>query len=68
MHILRTSFDEEVRKLFNMIGCVATQVSNHGKLLWISTSGLGVSWLHVRLNFYPKYYSHNSYKLQGVSS
>jgi len=26
--------------------------------LWLSTSGLGVRWLHVRLDRRPKYYSH----------
>lgn len=30
--------------------------------LWVSTSGLGVSWLHVRLDSYPKYYNFNPYK------
>ena len=30
--------------------------------LWVSTSGLGVYWLHVRLDSYPKYYQHAPYK------
>ena len=30
--------------------------------LWISTSGLGVIWLHVRLDSYPKYYTHAPYR------
>ncbi|BDS11402.1 DUF6940 family protein [Aureispira anguillae] len=30
--------------------------------LWLSTSGLGVYWLHVRLDQRPKYYSHSPYK------
>lgn len=29
--------------------------------IWISTSGLGVAWLHVRLDTYPKYYQHRPY-------
>jgi len=29
--------------------------------LWLSTSGLGVSWLHIRLDSYPKYYQHRPY-------
>lgn len=28
---------------------------------WLSTSGLGVSWLHIRLDSYPKYYQHRAY-------
>ena len=30
--------------------------------LWISTSGLGVIWLHVRLDQVPKYYTHAPYR------
>lgn len=30
--------------------------------LWLSTAGLGVSWLHVRLDSRPKYYRHAPYK------
>ena len=29
---------------------------------WLSTSGLGVYWLHVRLDSYPKYYTYRPYK------
>lgn len=30
--------------------------------LWVSTAGLGVSWLHVRLDARPKYYRHGAYR------
>lgn len=30
--------------------------------LWLSTSGLGVGWLHVRLDSRPKYYTHAEYR------
>lgn len=29
---------------------------------WVSTAGLGVSWLHVRLDMRPKYYRHSAYR------
>jgi len=29
---------------------------------WLSTSGLGVYWLHVRIDSKPKYYQHSAYK------
>lgn len=32
------------------------------KPLWVSTSGLGVYWLHIRLDMRPKYYSFQPYK------
>ena len=30
--------------------------------LWLSTSGLGVYWLHVRLDARPKYYTYSPYR------
>ena len=30
--------------------------------LWLSTSGLGVAWLHARLDSVPKYYTHGPYR------
>lgn len=30
--------------------------------LWVSTHGLGVLWLHVRLDRVPKYYHHGPYR------
>ena len=29
--------------------------------VWLSTAGLGVAWLHVRLDDFPKYYRHVPY-------
>jgi len=34
----------------------------HRQPIWLSTCGLGVFWLHVRLDSRPKYYSHAAYK------
>lgn len=33
------------------------------QLKWLSTSGLGVHWLHVRIDSKPKYYQHLAYKI-----
>ncbi len=33
--------------------------------VWLSTSGLGVAWLHVRLDTRPKYYTHRPYRTQS---
>jgi hypothetical protein len=30
--------------------------------LWVSTSGLGVPWLHIRFDRHPKYYAHKPYR------
>lgn len=29
--------------------------------VWLSTAGLGVYWLHIRLDSRPKYYRHRPY-------
>jgi hypothetical protein len=39
---------------------VATRLDD--RPLWLSTSGLGVPWLHVRLDSRPKYYSFAPYR------
>jgi hypothetical protein len=31
---------------------------------WVSTSGLGIFWLHIRLDDRPKYYQYRPYKLK----
>ena len=33
--------------------------------LWLSTSGLGVGWLHVRLDERPKYYAYAPYRIMS---
>jgi hypothetical protein len=35
---------------------------DEGANVWMSTSGMGVSWLHVRLDRVPKYYNYLPYK------
>jgi hypothetical protein len=30
--------------------------------VWLSTAGLGIGWLHVRLDDRPKYYRHEAYR------
>jgi hypothetical protein len=39
----------------------AARNSLSGQRLWLSTSGLGVYWLHVRLDTRPKYYTYPAY-------
>ena len=36
------------------------RINNHPT--WVSTSGLGVYWLHIRLDTRPKYYSYQAYR------
>lgn len=39
--------------------------ASRAERLWVSTSGLGVSWLHLRLDTRPKYYSYGPYRRPG---
>ena len=38
-------------------------IIQNDKPIWFSTSGLGVSWLHLRLDSIPKYYTYKPYKM-----
>lgn len=40
----------------------ALQARISAKPVWVSTSGLGVHWLHVRLDDRPKYYTYSPYR------
>jgi hypothetical protein len=42
--------------------------SERAEPLWVSTSGLGVHWLHVRLDTRSKYYTYGPYRAQGVQA
>ena len=57
---LRSASTAQVEELwqalaFSLRDCVRTAP------LWLSTAGLGVSWLHVRLDSRPKYYRYRPY-------
>lgn len=41
-------------------GTALAQMS--GSPMWVSTSGLGVYWLHVRIDSVPKYYQYSPYR------
>lgn len=55
--------EEQVRALWRMAGAVALQHLEQcpTRPLWMSTDGRGVPWLHLRIDFAPKYYKHRSY-------
>lgn len=43
-----------------LAGAIKNRLSD--RPMWVSTSGLGVFWLHVRLDSYPKYYNFGPYR------
>jgi hypothetical protein len=63
---VRESPTSVVLRLWRMVGETAGEMLSD-RNLWLSTSGLGVSWLHIRLDSLPKYYQHLPYReISGV--
>ncbi len=60
---LRTASATEISELWEMAGAEIEKRLEKVSPLWVSTAGLGVAWLHVRLDFRPKYYSHRPYRV-----
>jgi len=59
---LRTAPKEQIRLLWAKVASVSDTWLARGRPFWVSTSGLGVPWVHVRIDSRPKYYTHVSYK------
>lgn len=61
-NFIRGAPPEQIWKLFRLIGLTGSELAKILPIFWLSTSGLGVSWLHVRLDLAPKYYSYQEYR------
>ena len=57
----REAPDSQRHDLWQAVGS-ATQKRLGDRPVWLSTAGMGVSWLHVRLDDRPKYYGYQPYK------
>ncbi|MES2640893.1 MAG: hypothetical protein V4850_15495 [Myxococcota bacterium] len=63
---LRTAPPEQVHALWQAVGAgVETWLTTRGTRVWVSTAGLGVPWLHVRLDMRPKYVKWHAYRAVG---
>ncbi|RMG63076.1 MAG: hypothetical protein D6722_17875 [Bacteroidetes bacterium] len=58
----RQALPDQQQALWQRLGDLMQQRVNHTPL-WLSTSGLGVHWLHLRLDTQPKYYQHRAYRI-----
>jgi len=58
---LRTAKPDQVDAVWALVSRTAQVWLERGDTCWISTSGLGVPWLHVRIEASPKYYSYGPY-------
>jgi hypothetical protein len=55
----------QIHALWQAVGNAMEQLLGSSPL-WLSTSGLGVYWLHVRLDARPKYYQYQPYKVNRM--
>lgn len=60
---LRTAPEAQVHAFWQRVG-EAMEARISDALVWLSTAGLGVSWLHLRLDSRPKYYRHRAYRAE----
>lgn len=58
---VRTSNKDQYNEFWNLVG-VEYERELEDEWKWLSTSGLGVHWLHVRIDSRPKYYIFKEYK------
>jgi hypothetical protein len=58
---VRNATERQQHALWERVGAALERRIGE-KPTWLSTSGLGVYWLHVRLDSYPKYYSYRPYR------
>ena len=60
-NFVRQASENQTDAFWQRVGEQYLEIINEGKR-WLSTSGLGVYWLHVRIDTVPKYYSHKEYR------
>ena len=60
---VREADDVQVHEFWRKVGQAMRERVNE-KPTWLSTAGMGVAWLHVRLDQRPKYYAHRPYRCE----
>ncbi len=58
---VREAPSAQVHELWQVVGA-AMEARLSARATWLSTAGMGVSWLHVRLDSRPKYYGFAPYR------
>lgn len=63
---IRNAPQNEIIFFFQLVGKQYRKILNEStrgqdKSIWLSTSGLGVAWLHMRIDDRPKYYTFKSF-------
>jgi hypothetical protein len=59
---LRTAHETQQHQLFvSLARAIDEELGRSPARIWISTSGLGIGWLHIRLDSSPKYFQYRPY-------
>jgi len=62
---VRSAPEDQVHQFFEISAKRMLEVAKFNRpemVTWMSTSGLGIYWLHLRLDYTPKYYTYHPYK------
>ncbi|MBK8978400.1 MAG: hypothetical protein IPM29_21070 [Planctomycetes bacterium] len=60
---VRSAPPEQIDALWSAVGvAMRRRLAASPRPVWLNTAGLGVSWLHVRLDAQPKYYVHGPFR------
>ena len=63
-NFVRNAPSEQIHQFWKTVA-TEYQMRIGAETKWLSTSGLGVYWLHVRIDSRPKYYTHRPYVTYG---
>ena len=61
-NFMRNADNQQIIEYWKEVGNQCNQRVNLNPI-WISTAGLGVNWLHLRIDSRPKYYKFKPYKI-----
>jgi hypothetical protein len=61
-NFIRHAPSDQIVALFQQVEKLMLEEVRLGKRIWLNTEGMGVIWLHIRLDTRPKYYKSQRYK------
>ena len=59
---VRSTSDALQQQLWSAVGAAILQRAENPNPFWVSTAGLGVHWVHVRIDERPKYFRTNAFR------
>lgn len=60
---IRMASQKQITEVFKKIGQAITEEIEKQPIVWLNTAGLGVIWVHIRMDTRPKYYKTKQYKI-----